>query len=264
MPVPLTEEQYVAAKKAGFSHEQIIANEKIRLGYSDVGTPDATAEPYLPNPTMTRQENGMMGSIQPIDESMMMTKQGLKYRDPRAEIKYRAEMSKDSTTADMKNSAINTEQSQFLMNKLETLGSNLEGGYGGMKAIGKTWVDRGKGDKSSDMKLYLGMMPMAAVALYRAVSGDNRLSDQDASTRALPLLWHPSEDKDVRDKKFSFTKELMSAREILLKGGKFTLDEETGNKITPFAEVSDLANKISAAKKEGYSDEEIKAYFGSK
>lgn len=123
-------------------------------------------------------------------------------------------------TADMRNAAVSTDQAANLIQDLQQQAQNLKGGYPGMAEIGKAFLNRGAG-RSADYVLYQDSLPSAAVAFYRGVTGDTRLSDADAKARALPLLWKPSESEDVRKKKFTFLNRMVEARQKLLGSGKY-------------------------------------------
>ena len=165
-------------------------------------------------------------------------------------------------TADMKNALTTSKQAKSLINSVVKQSESLEGGYAGAIQIGKAAINRGAGS-SAKYRTYLSTMPATAVSIYRAVTGDTRLSDADAQARAYPLLWHPSEDVDVRKQKNDYIQSMVLAREALLSSGKFQSDEK-GNAITDLGNVSAMAEKISAAKKAGYTDEEISTYYGGK
>lgn len=62
-------------------------------------------------------------------------------------------------------------------------------------------------------KTYLDSIPTAAAGVYRAITGDNRLSDADAASRAKPLFWDPMEDSTVREGKYSFINFMMDQAE---------------------------------------------------
>jgi hypothetical protein len=165
-------------------------------------------------------------------------------------------------TADMKNALTTTRQAKSLINSVVKQSESLEGGYAGAMQIGKAAINRGAGS-SAKYRTYLSTMPATAVSIYRAVTGDTRLSDSDAQARAYPLLWHPNESVDVRKQKNDYIQSMVLAREALLSSGKFQSDKD-GNAITDMGNVSAMAEKISAAKQAGYTDEEISAYYGGK
>lgn len=168
----------------------------------------------------------------------------------------------NAPTADARNALITTKQSESLVEGVIKQSESLKGGYEGIKEIGKGALNRGKGE-SAKYRTYLSTMPATAVSIYRAVTGDTRLSDSDAQARAYPLLWHPSEDVDVRTQKNDYIKSMVLARKALLSSGSFTKGEN-GEAITDLGAVSSMAERISAARKAGYTEEEISKFIGSK
>lgn len=126
----------------------------------------------------------------------------------------------NAPTADMKNQRTTTKQASALFKDLKTRSEALKGGYEGMGEIAKGAVNRGKGE-SAKYRTYMSNLPGTAVSLYRAVTGDTRLSDADAQARALPLLWHPSEDVDTRSDKNNHIQTMLDARERLLGSGQY-------------------------------------------
>lgn len=131
-----------------------------------------------------------------------------------------AALKNDLPTADMKNASISIGQAKSLLEDLKSQASSLKGGYAGMGEIGKAILNRGAGE-SGDYKLYTDNLPSAAITFYRSVTGDTRLSDADAKARALPIMWHPSEDVSLKEKKFGFAERMLTAREKLLQSGKY-------------------------------------------
>lgn len=68
----------------------------------------------------------------------------------------------------------------------------------------------------TDLRLYDQNRPATAVSLYRALTGDTRLSDADARARALPLLPTGGEPKEVQQKKIKFLREGIQRRKRVL------------------------------------------------
>jgi len=68
------------------------------------------------------------------------------------------------------------------------------------------------GGMAQNTRLYLKQLPAMAVSLYRALTGDTRLSDADAASRAMPLLWHPSEAGNIRKASFDNIKKALLRR----------------------------------------------------
>lgn len=88
------------------------------------------------------------------------------------------------------------------------------------------------GGVGSDAKLYNDNKGAAAVAFYRASTGDTRLSDADAKSRALPLLPDLSEPKELRNKKILYMqKKLQDRQQLLSNGYSGVIDFDTGKPI---------------------------------
>lgn len=126
----------------------------------------------------------------------------------------------NAPTADMRNQQVTTGQVKELWNEVKSQSEGLKGGYEGMFEMGKAALNRGKGE-SGNYQLYTENLPSSAVGLYRALTGDTRLSDADAKARALPLLWEPSQDVSLRTKKNEFIDKMINTRERLLSSGKY-------------------------------------------
>ena len=126
----------------------------------------------------------------------------------------------NAPTADMRNQQVTTGQAKELWNEVKSQSEGLKGGYAGMFEMGKAALNRGKGE-SGNYQLYTENLPSSAVGLYRALTGDTRLSDADAKARALPLLWEPSQDVSLRTKKNEFIDKMINSRERLLSSGKY-------------------------------------------
>lgn len=146
----------------------------------------------------------------------------------------------NAPTAEMVNQSKAADQARALVEDLRTQAYSLKGGYFGIKENVKAFVNRGKGE-SSDYVMYNDSLPSTSVALYRAITGDTRLSDADAQARAYPLLWRPSQDPDVREDKFKFIDRMLDAREKILKSGKY------GDSVLPWSVVMKEARKGGSA-----------------
>ena len=167
----------------------------------------------------------------------------------------------NTPTADMRNQLISAQQARTLWDEVKSQSEELKGGYEGMLEMGKAALNRGKGE-SGKYPLYTENLPSSAVALYRALTGDTRLSDSDAKARALPLLWEPSQDTSLRTKKNAFIDKMINAREELLSSGKYK------DGVIPLSDLKKAASssgsldpRYEAAVKAGYSKEEIDAYL---
>lgn len=168
----------------------------------------------------------------------------------------------NAPTADMRNQAVTTEQAKNLWNEVKAQSEGLKGGYEGMFEMGKAALNRGKGE-SGNYQLYTENLPSSAVGLYRALTGDTRLSDADAKARALPLLWEPSQDVSLRTKKNEFIDKMINSRERLLSSGKYkdgviplsdlqktAKEEESGQIFNVGGKTYNIpANKVDAFKK---------------
>jgi len=103
---------------------------------------------------------------------------------------------RQTPTAEMKNLLAQSENALKSVDRLEELASQLPGGYEGMVDIAAGKVTRGKSDPK--LMQYLKENRAVAASLYRGLTGDNRLSDEDAASRAYPLVWNPTEDASLR------------------------------------------------------------------
>lgn len=143
-------------------------------------------------------------------------------------------------TADMRNQGKATQQAGALFKDLRKRSEALKGSYAGIGEIGKSVVNRGKGE-SAAYKTYMANLPGSAVSIYRALTGDTRLSDADAQSRALPFLWNPTEHEDTRTEKNNFIQSMIDARERLMSSGRYSegvipwedIVEEAGQEVTP-------------------------------
>jgi len=173
----------------------------------------------------------------------------------------------NAPTADMRNQGVSASQARILWDDLKGQSEGLKGGYAGLFEKGKAVVNRGSGD-SANYKLYTDSLPSSAVALYRALTGDTRLSDADAKARALPLLWEPSESTDLRDKKNSFIDRMIGAREKLLNSGKYAdgfiplNDIQKAAKEESTSSPNDVRAQYNNLRQSGMSAEEAKKKLG--
>jgi len=165
-------------------------------------------------------------------------------------------------TADMRNMVSSVDSQLQNMKALRKQTENLKGGYEGMwnRLVGV--ATRGK--EQGDTIMYERKKPAYAAGLYRALTGDTRLSDQDAQTRAYPLLWDTGLDKSLQKPMFDDIENALMARKIMLTSGMGTPDPETGTLVTSLDETTALGKKISKARAAGYSEAEITKYFGGK
>lgn len=118
--------------------------------------------------------------------------------------------------------------------QMQNLARNVPGGYAGFGSMLRGAITRGATDQNT--RLYLKRLPAFAAGLYRDLTGDKRLSDMDAQQRAMPLLWHPSEDAGLKTPVFEGIKQALNSRIKLLQEGNYYTDE-SGNSITSIGDV---------------------------
>jgi hypothetical protein len=104
----------------------------------------------------------------------------------------------------------------------------------------------------TDLRLYDQNRPAVAVSLYRALTGDTRLSDADAKARALPLLPTGGEPKEVQQKKIKFLREGIQRRKRVLaqvsemaKNNDLTPDQIDAVRITPLPTMEGTAEEAN-------------------
>lgn len=73
------------------------------------------------------------------------------------------------------------------------------------------------GNIAPELRLYDQNRPAVAVSIYRALTGDTRLSDSDAKARALPLLPVPGEPSEVHKNKIAFLRAGINRRKEVIK-----------------------------------------------
>jgi hypothetical protein len=123
---------------------------------------------------------------------------------------------------------------QFMKEKAE----RLPAGYASLGGNIANFVRRG--ESNPQLALYEKELPAMAVAIYRDVTGDTRLSDQDARERAYPLLWNPArgEGGSIRSGSFADLDKLYQARIRLLQKGKYKPNpKDSTEMITPIEDV---------------------------
>lgn len=153
-------------------------------------------------------------------------------------VRYKTEDSR-VFTADAQNQLTRIKQLKNALNSYRELADTLPSGIfkdgdisvqgfmGGGFAEGlKSDLTRGNFG-TGEIKTYKDSRPAIAAGIYRAITGDNRLSDQDAEARSLPLLWDPSEGPDTRSSKFAFIDYLMNEAERNVSPGEPASDIES-------------------------------------
>lgn len=135
-----------------------------------------------------------------------------KRTDPAEQVTYESENSR-FFTADAQNQKNRISQIKNIVRGVQDLGSTLPTDIFGA-AKGVIGAKYGSGRFGTEQhKTYMDSLPTAAAATYRAISGDNRLSDVDAASRALPLFWSPFEPETVREGKNSFVNFMLDEAE---------------------------------------------------
>jgi hypothetical protein len=123
---------------------------------------------------------------------------------------------------------------------------NLPTGYG---AIGTNFGNFfSRGEVNPELALYEKQMPAMAVAVYRDITGDTRLSDSDAQARAYPLLWNArrGEGKSIREGVFNDLEKLYKARISLIQKGQYKSNpKDPEEMITP---IEDVLNEAKIGK----------------
>lgn len=104
----------------------------------------------------------------------------------------------------------------------------------------------------TDLRLYDQNRPATAVSIYRALTGDTRLSDADAKARALPLLPAAGEPKEVQQKKIKFLREGVQRRKRVLaqvsemaKNNDLTPEQIDAIRITPLPTMEGTAEEAN-------------------
>ena len=171
-----------------------------------------------------------------------------KLRRTKKQKEMEAEQKLKVPTAQTRNDLSKIRAQRANISNMRKLAEGIPGGYKGVLSIAAGAVTRGA--KATNTRLYMKNMASNAVSLYRALTGDTRLSDADAESRALPLLWHPSEDEKVRKKTFDYLEKALEAREELIRQGDYSQDAD-GNFVTPLEQVLGTADERSQGAEEG-------------
>ena len=158
----------------------------------------------------------------PENRLMTLTRREARDRQKERLAQIRSDISSTQMTADMKNRMIVLQeispQIDILRNLLDTVPSGLfEGGLAQLKAL--------TGQTEENLNAYESSYRAIAVGLYRAVTGDTRLSDQDASERGYKLFPRAWESESVRE---SIWNQLYRMIENATAGRTFVYDEKSG------------------------------------
>lgn len=161
-------------------------------------------------------------------------------------------------TADAKNALMANQNAYVLFNQLKDMSSNLKniGGWGGIAIKGGNVLTRGK--LNPEAKAYADFMPAAGVSVYRGITGDTRLSDADAASRAYPLMWDIGEDGSVKGLKEGAVDNMLKARNILLSNNIYTTKQQ--DKITSLEDVTFVSNAVA----KGVPEDKIISFLKSK
>ena len=123
---------------------------------------------------------------------------------------------------------------KYMKDKAETLPS----GYRAIGSnIGNFFL---RGELNPELALYEKQMPAMAVAIYREITGDTRLSDYDARDRAYPLLWSAKkgEGESIKVGVFKDLEKLYQARIALIRKGAYKPNpKDPTEMITPLEDV---------------------------
>lgn len=161
-----------------------------------------------------------------------------------------AEQKTKVPTAKMREDLRTVDNQIAMLDEMEKSAKDIPGGWEGILNSAVGIVTRGKDvfglNKVDETRLYNSNKPALAVSIYRALTGDTRLSDADAKARALPLLWDTSEDDVIKASKFKFLKNALMNRKKLISSGQYSQDE-FGNFITPIDSVLGGAAQDSGA-----------------
>jgi hypothetical protein len=117
----------------------------------------------------------------------------------------------NAPTAEIKNKYSETKNAELALQKLKELADQVSSsGWQGAVDIATGKITRG--DSNPKLMQYLKEARTNAVSIYRAYSGDTRLSDADAEARAYPLLWNPTEGDKLKDISFSRLADVIKTR----------------------------------------------------
>ena len=203
------------------------------------------------------QGNGTQGGFQPTKFQIG----GVTLENPQANLANRkAEQLQD---VEMKSYITPEKQKQDLqkaklaaqsLNYMKDKAKNLPTGGKAMASNVGNFLTRGA--LNPQLALYEKQMPAMATTIYREITGDTRLSDQDAESRALPLLWdaRKGEANAIKEGVFEDLDKLYQARIRLIEKGSYKPNPKDPSEfITPMEDVM-------AEAKIGSSNQSIKQY----
>lgn len=162
------------------------------------------------------------------------------------------------STSDQKNALQANQSAAIVFGELQRMSQGLEklGGYEGLAIKSGNVLTRGKANPQ--VEAYKSFMPAAGVSLYRGITGDTRLSDADAASRAYPLVWDIGTDGAVKGIKEKNIQNLLSARNILLSNNVYATNKN--DKITSLEDVQFVANAVN----HGATEDEIIGFLKAK
>jgi len=133
-------------------------------------------------------------------------------------------------TAKQREDLTKIEDAELNLKQLKADTEKLPSGYSGVFKNIQNFFTRG--ESNPELLTYNDQRPAIAVGLYRAFTGDTRLSDADAAARALPLIWDSDEGPSVRKTKFAKIEKLIQARKAKVRSGDYVATPE-GDFVTP-------------------------------
>ncbi len=114
-------------------------------------------------------------------------------------------------------------QVQTQIGNVEVMQGLLEGFRGGFPGAAQLVIAKvtlgGLTKEQQRVFVYNELRPAISAGLYRNITGDKRLSDLDAQTRALPLIPAPWENRAAQALKWKVIKNLLARRERLIRKG---------------------------------------------
>lgn len=126
-----------------------------------------------------------------------------------------------------------------VVDMMEKLSRDIPGGRIAGTAAVMTAAITG-GEWATSTAEYMDYLNAMSAGLYRNITGDKRLSDEDATTRARPLIWDPRQSDKLKERKFRRLKSMLKAREEMLAKGMFRTVQDPAKGtlyITPIADV---------------------------
>ena len=180
-------------------------------------------------------------------------------------------------TADAQNQLNRIKQLKGVTREMEKLAVTLPTDL--PRAAGTFGISKLTGGRfgTESIKTYSDAIPAASAGVYRAITGDNRLSDEDAAARARPLFWHPLEGEGLREGKYAFLNFMMDEAEKGITPGEPQSPEESLSRWMTFVNKSkekyqttqqtpnqqtDKRQQYNQLRTSGLSNEEARARLG--